>query len=167
LPGVKTRSFAVRQGTRKRALSSSCTLNLASPACGPRRQVGPGPPIPLSRRIPRRMGKTGEAASLGFRKGLNLINSTEHSVELSVCGLTSASPPPFTYGSTNESDFHATLCFLSPHCHFLYSRVPSAVFLSSLRWLVVRFLWTYVRGVICMTARRMDCESRTNEKVFA
>lgn len=34
-------------------------------------------------------------------------------MELSVCGLTSASPPPFTDDSTNESDFHATLCFLS------------------------------------------------------
>lgn len=71
-----------------------------------------GLPIPLSAVYDGvERGRAGKAASLGFRKGLNLINSTEHSVELSVCGLTSAFPPPFTDDSTNESDFHATLCF--------------------------------------------------------
>lgn len=53
-------------------------------------------------------------------------------MELSVCGLTSASPPPFTDDSTNESDFHATLCFLSLSLSLSFyplyptTRVPSS-----------------------------------------
>lgn len=164
----------MRQRTRS-GLSSPCTLNPASPACGSRR-LGPTHPFKASythgmgKRGGGLKGKTrGGAASLGFRKGLNLINSTEHSVELSVCGLTSASPPPFTDDSTNESDFHATLCFLALPAPYAATQPPRFLYRLPLilGWLVVRFLWTYVRGVICMTARRMDCDSRTNEKVFA
>lgn len=80
-------------------------LNPPSPACSrslpfPRRQaeiiLNPlKPPYTVASGEAGEGGGKERAASLRFRKGLNLINSMEHSVELSVCGLTSASLPPF------------------------------------------------------------------------
>lgn len=91
-------------------------------------------------------GKEKRAASLGFRKGLNLINSIEHSVELSVCGLTSASLPPFMDKRERfPRDFMLSNSSLPLRFPFPLFYSPYS-FLSHLRRLVVRFQWTYVRA---------------------
>lgn len=84
------------------------------------------------------------AASLGFRKGLNLINSMEHSVELSVCGLTSASLPPFMDKRERfPRDFMLSNLFTPLRPPFPLSPTSPS---SHPRRLVVRFQWTYVRA---------------------
>lgn len=133
-------------------------LNPPSPACSLPQPlplpllpaVGPGSSSTLlNRRTQWHRGRSegeGEekrAASLGFRKGLNLINSMEHSVELSVCGLTSASLPPFMDKRERFPRDFMLSNLLTPPLSFPLSCAHLPLIPSQL---VVRFQRTYVRA---------------------